>query len=53
MKTVSLKEKFSLFSDYCNPRILGEVNDCQVKAVKLKANLSGIFMKTKMKCFWW
>ena len=36
MKTVNLKEKFALFSDYCNPRVIGEVNDCHVKAVKLK-----------------
>ncbi len=36
METINLKNKFSLFSDYCNPRIIGEVNDCQVKAVKLK-----------------
>jgi mannose-6-phosphate isomerase-like protein (cupin superfamily) len=36
VETVNLKEKFSRFSDYCNPRIIGEVNDCHVKAVKLK-----------------
>jgi len=36
MKTVNLKEKFALFSDYYNPRVIGEVNDCHVKAVKLK-----------------
>jgi mannose-6-phosphate isomerase-like protein (cupin superfamily) len=36
MRTINLNEKFSRFSDYCNPRILGEVNDCHVKAVKLK-----------------
>ena len=36
MKTVNLSEKFSLFSDYCNPRVIAEVNDCQVKVVKLK-----------------
>jgi mannose-6-phosphate isomerase-like protein (cupin superfamily) len=36
MKTVNLAEKFSHFSDYCNPRVIGEVNDCHVKAVKLK-----------------
>ncbi|MHB8500104.1 MAG: cupin domain-containing protein [Candidatus Acidiferrales bacterium] len=36
METINLKNKFSLFSDYCNPRILGEVNDCHIKAVKLK-----------------
>jgi mannose-6-phosphate isomerase-like protein (cupin superfamily) len=35
-ETVNLQEKFSLFSDYCRPRILGAVNDCHVKAVKLK-----------------
>ena len=36
MKTVNLSEKFSLFSDHWHPRLIGEVNDCQVKAVKLK-----------------
>ena len=36
MNTINLEEKLSRFSDYCNPRILGEVNDCYVKAVKLK-----------------
>ena len=36
MNTVNLNEKFSRFSDYTNPRIIGEVNDCHVKAVKLK-----------------
>jgi mannose-6-phosphate isomerase-like protein (cupin superfamily) len=36
MKTINLNDKFSKFSDYCNPRVLGEVNDCHVKAVKLK-----------------
>ena len=33
---VSLAEKFSHFSDRWNPRIIGDVNDCQVKVVKLK-----------------
>ena len=36
METINLQEKFSLFTDYWNPRILGEVNECHVKAVKLK-----------------
>ena len=36
METVNLSEKFNRFSDYCNPRVIGEVNDCHVKAVKLK-----------------
>ena len=37
MQTVNLNEKLALFSDYCNPRVIGEVNACQVKAVKLKS----------------
>ena len=36
MHAVNLREKFAKFSDYCNPRVIGELNDCQVKAVKLK-----------------
>ena len=36
MHPVNLAEKFSKFQDYCNPRLIGEVNDCAVKAVKLK-----------------
>lgn len=36
MQTINLKDKFSLFADHWRPRILGEVNDCHVKAVKLK-----------------
>lgn len=34
MNTVNLEQKFSLFSDYWNPRVLGQVNDTAVKAVK-------------------
>jgi len=36
VQTVNLAGKFSQFQDYYNPRIIGEVNDFQVKAVKLK-----------------
>jgi mannose-6-phosphate isomerase-like protein (cupin superfamily) len=36
METVNLKDKFGKFRDYWKPRVIGEVNDCQVKAVKLK-----------------
>ena len=36
METVNLSDKFSKFQDYWNPRLVGEVNDCHVKAVKLK-----------------
>ena len=36
MQKVNLTEKFSLFNDHCNPRIIGELNNQHVKAVKLK-----------------
>jgi len=36
MKTVNLQEKLAQFHDYWNPRVLGELNDCHVKAVKAK-----------------
>lgn len=36
MKAVNIADKFSLFSDYYNPRIIGELNGQHVKAVKLK-----------------
>ncbi|MBK7561376.1 MAG: cupin domain-containing protein [Chitinophagaceae bacterium] len=36
MEKVILTEKFSLFSDYFNPRIVGELNGQQVKLVKFK-----------------
>ena len=36
MHTVNLADKFSKFQDYFNPRVLGEINDFVVKAVKLK-----------------
>jgi mannose-6-phosphate isomerase-like protein (cupin superfamily) len=36
MEKINLAEKFSLFTDYYNPRIVGELNNQHVKAVKLK-----------------
>lgn len=36
MQTVNLADKFGKFADYWNPRIIGELNDCHVKAVKIK-----------------
>ncbi len=36
MNTVNLGEKFALFSDHFQPRIIGDLNDTHVKAVKLK-----------------
>lgn len=36
MKKVNLAEKFNLFQDAWNPRIIGELNGQLVKAVKLR-----------------
>jgi mannose-6-phosphate isomerase-like protein (cupin superfamily) len=36
METVNLSEKLSRFSDFWHPRIIGDLNDCHVKAVKVK-----------------
>ena len=36
MNKVNLVQKFSLFHDYWNPKIVGELNDSYVKLVKLK-----------------
>jgi len=36
MQTVNLADKFSSFSDRWSPKIIGELNDFHVKAVKLK-----------------
>ncbi len=36
MNKVNIGEKLSLFQDYCHPRVIGELNGQQVKAVKLK-----------------
>jgi mannose-6-phosphate isomerase-like protein (cupin superfamily) len=36
MQTVNLSEKFSAFSEYWSPKIVGELNDSYVKAVKFK-----------------
>ena len=36
MEKINIAEKLSLFTDYYNPRIVGELNNQQVKLVKLK-----------------
>jgi mannose-6-phosphate isomerase-like protein (cupin superfamily) len=36
METVNLSDKFSHFSDYFHPRVIGDLNDTHVKVVKLK-----------------
>ena len=36
MHTVNLAQKFASYSDYYSPKIVGEINNFQVKLVKLK-----------------
>jgi len=36
MEKITIEDKLSLFSDYWNPRIVGELNGQEVKLVKLK-----------------
>ena len=36
MHTVNLAQKFASFSDYYSPKIVGEINNFQLKLVKLK-----------------
>ena len=36
MEKINIQEKLSMFHDYWNPRIVGELNGQHVKAVKLK-----------------
>jgi mannose-6-phosphate isomerase-like protein (cupin superfamily) len=36
MDKVNLAEKFSIFTEHWSPKIIGEVNDAYVKAVKFK-----------------
>lgn len=36
MEKINIEEKFKLFSDYFNPRIIAELNGQQIKIVKFK-----------------
>jgi mannose-6-phosphate isomerase-like protein (cupin superfamily) len=36
MNKINIKQKLSLFSDYWNPRVIGELNGQQVKLVKFE-----------------
>jgi mannose-6-phosphate isomerase-like protein (cupin superfamily) len=36
MEKVNIAEKFTLFSDHWSPKVAGELNDSQVKLVKIK-----------------
>ena len=36
VKVINIKEKLSMFSEYWNPKIVGELNDDKVQVAKLK-----------------
>jgi mannose-6-phosphate isomerase-like protein (cupin superfamily) len=38
METVNLREKFGKFTEHWKPKIIGELNDSYVKAVKFKGD---------------
>jgi mannose-6-phosphate isomerase-like protein (cupin superfamily) len=38
MQTINLAQKFAKFNDYYSPKVVGELNDFQVKLVKLKGD---------------
>jgi mannose-6-phosphate isomerase-like protein (cupin superfamily) len=38
MQTINLAQKFAQFSDYYSPKVVGELNNFQVKLVKLKGD---------------
>ena len=52
MQTVNLRQKFSLFSDHWKQRIVGELNDSQIKVVKIKGNSSGTIMTVRTNSSW-
>ncbi len=35
MEKINLKQKFGLFDEYWSPRVVGQINDCEVKLAKL------------------
>ena len=39
MHTINLAQKFAKFNDYYSPKIVGDLNDFQIKLVKLKGNI--------------
>ena len=51
MNKVNLVQKFSLFHDYWNPKIVGELNDSYVKLVKLKGEFAWHHHETEDELF--
>ena len=51
MNVINIEEKFSLFNDHWNPRIIGELNGQHVKLAKLKGEFVWHKQMMKMNCF--
>jgi mannose-6-phosphate isomerase-like protein (cupin superfamily) len=52
MDVVSLNEKFSRIEEYWNPKIIGEVNDSYVKAVRVKGEFVWHHHDNEDELFW-
>jgi mannose-6-phosphate isomerase-like protein (cupin superfamily) len=52
MDVVSLSEKFSRVEEYWNPKIIGEVNDSYVKAVRVKGEFVWHHHDNEDELFW-
>jgi mannose-6-phosphate isomerase-like protein (cupin superfamily) len=52
MEKVNLEQKFGLFNDLWHPRIIGELNDSYVKAVKLRGEFVWHHHEHEDELFW-
>jgi mannose-6-phosphate isomerase-like protein (cupin superfamily) len=52
MEVVNVKEKLSRITDYWNPRVAGELNDCCVKLVKFKGEFLWHHHEKEDELFW-
>ncbi|HXW17899.1 MAG TPA: cupin domain-containing protein [Candidatus Acidoferrales bacterium] len=52
MNTVNLNEKFSKVKEYWSPKIIGELNDTYVKAVKFKGEFVWHHHDNEDELFW-
>ena len=51
MKKININQKFNLFNDHWNPKIVAELNGQNVKLAKVKGEFVGIIMKIRMSYF--
>jgi mannose-6-phosphate isomerase-like protein (cupin superfamily) len=52
MEKINLAQKFSLFNEYWNPKIAGELNDSYVKLAKLKGEFVWHHHEAEDELFW-